>query len=108
MKNRGTVNSPAHLPDKSKSLKRRIFKGDDQEEKREEGRKAESPKDYVPSFANNLIESVIGDCPPSAISNKPSSNILSSRHEKEVISTEDQDCVVKSHAEESSINFGFV
>jgi hypothetical protein len=114
MKNRG-VSSPTHLPDKSKSLKRRIFKGGQEEERVEKAEKSEKgesgqegQKGYVPSFANNLVESFLGECPPSAISKAPSSNIASRQEEKEAVSTEDQDCVMKSKADESSINFGFV
>jgi hypothetical protein len=56
----------------------------------------EEKKEYVPPFANNLVESLIGDCPPSALSKNNASKVDLSKHEKEVVSTEDQDCVMKS------------
>ena len=52
--------------------------------------------EYVPTFSNNLVESVMRENPPSQLS----------KNEKEVVSTEDND-VIKSKVE-SSINFGFV
>jgi hypothetical protein len=88
MKNRG-AQSPTEQTEKSKSIKRRIFKEKDLE--------LSEKSEYVPTFTNNLVESVMRDCPPSLIS----------RNEKEVGSTEENDCVSKSKPE-SSINFGFV
>jgi hypothetical protein len=102
MKNRGANSPNHHLPDKSKSLRSRIFKPKEEEKEKSE---------FVPAFTNNLIESVIGDCPPSAISKNTINNINKStlsRNEKEVVSTEGPDCVKNSKAEEDSINFGFV